>query len=202
MPTIKFGRLTFVRKAGVNRHRKILWECECRCGTTVTVVASSLRSGNTTSCGCWAKEVHRTHGMSRSNVGRATSEYKSWATMLTRCTNPRTKGYENYGGRGIKVCEKWRSFESFLSDMGLKPTPKHSIDRIDNDGDYKPSNCRWATKLQQDRNRRTNRNIEYNGQVKCITEWANLFNLHPMTLTYRLDSGWEIGKALTTPTRR
>ena len=150
---LKFGRLTVRQFAGQDRHGNRLWLCDCACGGTVTVIKGSLSSGRTRSCGCLQREFivrrNTTHGLSD------TPEYRAWRDMLSRCENPNTRYYELYGGRGISVCDRWRgSFEMFYADMGPRPSPRHSIDRIDNDGDYEPGNCRWATWTEQNANKR------------------------------------------------
>lgn len=171
----KFGLLTAVRLArrgnhGLNRKRAA-WLCACDCGKNIEVITESLTSGNTKSCGClrakWAiGQGNAKHGQSRVIGGRA-SEYEIWNQMIQRCNNPRTKSWKNYGGRGISVCERWRTFENFLADMGRRLTPNLSIDRINNDGDYEPSNCRWATRAEQNRNQRKRQYSE--GAIAKIT---------------------------------
>lgn len=134
-------------------HQK--WHCKCSCGIDIVAWASSLVSGNTKSCGCLQRkrtsEASTTHGEGHT----ATAEYRCWTHIKTRCYNPRIKNFDCYGGRGITVCERWRdSFENFLADMGRRPSPNHSIDRYPNpDGNYEPSNCRWATRSQQEQNK-------------------------------------------------
>jgi hypothetical protein len=168
----RFGRLVALERDGFNKQNNVRWLCICDCANFVTVLCRSLRSGNTTSCGCLARERSReralrnglgtgpwnnprskTHG--ESNRGLNTPEYRSWASMLSRCRNPRDHSHwSTYGGRGITVCERWNDYRAFLADMGRRPSLKHSIDRIDNNGNYEPSNCRWATPSQQQLNTR------------------------------------------------
>jgi hypothetical protein len=119
--------------------------------------------------------------------------------MIKRCTNPNAKHYKDYGGRGIKVCNRWMDFANFYADMGNAP-PGMSIDRIDNDGDYTPENCRWADDLTQARNSRHCHMLTHNGETHCITEWAELINIKPNTIHSRLRLGWSVSKTLSTPT--
>lgn len=137
------------------------------------------------------------HGLS------LTSEYRAWQTMRLRCIEPSNPAFPNYGGRGIKVCDRWlQSVEAFIEDMGPKPTPAHELDRFpNNDGNYEPGNCRWATRSDNDRNRRSNRLIEHGGETLTLVAWAERYGIAAGTLRMRLESGWSTGEALTTPTR-
>lgn len=200
----KFARLAVVRVHGKAARGSITWECQCDCGKAVVVIGSHLRSGNTKSCGCLNVEgiIARstTHGHSRK--GRITSEFHTWASMIKRCSNPAADDYQRYGGRGISVCERWaNSFETFLSDMGPKLSPKHSIDRINNNGNYEPGNCRWLTEKDQQRNRRDNRQVEFNGRTQCISAWAEELGVVESRIRYRLNRGWTAARALTEPVR-
>ena len=131
-----------------------------------------------------------------------TSEYYAWVQLRRRCTSDTHKQYERYRGRGITFCDRWETYENFLEDMGRKPTSKHSIDRIDNNGNYEPGNCRWATKKEQGRNRSTNRFLEFNGESKSIAEWAEIYGLSYETLRSRINLGWTVEDAIETASMR
>jgi len=149
----RFGRLLILGRSASDRTGKQWWLCKCDCGSEKWISANNMSQGRIRSCGCLKREVspNLVHGHS---IGPST-EYMTWATMVARCSNPGRRDYKYYGGRGISVCDRWRqSFPNFLADMGLKPNPLLSIDRINNDGNYEPGNCRWTTRSQQSSNQR------------------------------------------------
>lgn len=175
--------------------KRVYWDCRCDCGTERAVRFDKV----TESCGCLSRELAKkrftTHGMSGS------PEYLAWENMIVRCENPRHKHFRHYGGRGIKVCSRWRnSFEEFFEDMGKRPSSKHSIDRINNDGNYEPGNCRWATRIVQARNTRDFITVLFNGKNQSLQEWANETGIPRNRLYDRLyREGWSMERALTTP---
>lgn len=199
-----FGRLTVIKENGrCQKTRNVLWTCSCVCGAECTVPTARLRSGNTRSCGCLHKDAAReTQATHITKHGQCYSpEYRIWKHIHERCSKPYCKSYSRYGGRGISVCPEWESFEQFYADMGSRPSSKHSIDRIDNDGPYCKENCRWSTHKEQCNNRRSSRIIEYLGETKTLAEWSEKFGMYPGTVSHRLRSGWSVEEALTTPVR-
>lgn len=190
-----FGMLTVVGYVGQDRQKMSLWLCQCACGASTVVRGPSLlrKTDPTKSCGCLSRAAAKTHGATK------TPEYGVWRNMYQRCTNPNNPQYRNYGGRGIRVCARWReSFDNFLADMGARPSPQHSIDRIDTNGNYTPENCRWATPVQQSNNKNDNRLITYQGQTHTLAEWSRLIGMSKKGLSWRLNNGWTVEDALST----
>lgn len=185
-----FGQLTVEALDGV-KNGETYWRCRCECGGVKVVRLVCLRRGNTKSCGC-AYSRPKTHG------GCYTPEYRSWAAMHGRCTNPENPSYHRYGGRGITVCERWNEFNAFLSDMGERPSAKHSIDRIDGNGNYEPSNCRWATVQQQSDNKERTVKITAFGKTMTIAKWSEEVCLSPAIIWGRvMRHGWSAEDALS-----
>jgi hypothetical protein len=199
----RFGRLTVLSKAQTityknHRGRTITWDCQCDCGSRLRVPGCSLRTGNTQSCGCLHKDIMTIHG--ESTRQRRTPEYTAWVAMKARCSDPNHPSYQYYGGRGITVCQRWKdSYADFASDMGRRP-PGHSIDRINNNGNYEPGNCRWATRREQSDNQGHHPTIlMHDGKSRTITEWAAIAGLSRSALRTRLQRGWTLESALATP---
>lgn len=194
-----FSRWLVIAKSNIAGRTQ--WECKCECGVVRPVLSSSLISGKSKSCGCLNKEKAserltlrmKTHGLSR------TAAYASWSSMVKRCTNKKNNEWENYGGRGIGICDRWKnSFENFLEDMG-NPPPGMSIDRINNDLGYSKENCRWATRTEQNRNKRSCRQISFNGETKGFGEWAEHYCIDRRKLYSRvINCGWSFDKAVST----
>lgn len=258
-----FGRLTALHRAN-NIGKKAAWVCLCSCGiTTAPITQSNLVTGNTTSCGCYRKDVKnwaedltgslfgyltvigfgpvvkskqtysckcvcgaiknlgKSH-LVRNNVrscgckriesitkhghnkkGKTTQEYIAWGRMLARCNDPSLPEWVNYGARGITVHERWHDFRAFLKDMGHKPGPDYSIERLNNDLGYGPDNCVWATRTEQARNKRNNLILEFDGERRCLAEWCEKLDLDYGTVHARVSVyGWSVERSLTTPTNR
>lgn len=197
-----FGRLT-VRAQTSNAGKHVRWVCDCECGSQTVVSTSHLRSGHSLSCGCLAREATAqrntaaaTHGMSDS------PEYQAWRSMIKRCHVPSTHGYERYGGRGIEVCQAWRdSFEDFFKEVGFRPSPSHSLDRIRNAEGYCAGNVRWATDTEQNNNRRCNVKASIEGRVLTATQIAKRFGLSQRVVLYRIHTG-KTEAQIIAPSRR
>lgn len=166
------------------------WWCICKCHQRRVVLAASLRRNASRSCGCLHRCIKTTHG--HSVDGRASEEYRAWQAIKQRTRNTKHKGYPDYGGRGIQMCNRWfNSFEQFLKDVGPKPAGRWSIERSNNNKSYVPSNCRWALPKEQARNRRNTRLLAIDGKQRCLAEWADLAGIPYATLYSRLSMGWE-----------
>lgn len=185
----RFGMLLVKQVAGRSKSGEAMWECACDCGATAIVRGSKLRSREIHSCGCaWNAPKH---GHATRSNGKS-SEYIAWQHIISRCSNPKVKSYPNYGGRGISVCEKWKnSFEAFYEDVGPKPTPSHSIDRIDVNGNYEPGNVRWATWQVQNSNRRNTTYVEIDGEKVSLVALAIKSGLRLRTIRMRFKLGWK-----------
>lgn len=171
---------------------------KCFCGKQFECLNTNINTGNTKSCGCLRKinasKNFKTHGLTNTKV------YRAWCSIKRRCYNKNDVQYHTYGGRGITVSADWKnSFETFYKDMGEPPTQYHSIDRIDNDKGYSKNNCKWSTMKEQSNNKSTNRFLEYNGQIKTLTEWSNIYKIESKLVYKRLDRGWDLHRALTQP---
>lgn len=213
-----FGRLTVLGHGGwyvqPNGTKGSLWRCACSCGREMTARVGKLNNGHTRSCGCLQAErrgsAQVTHRASR------TAEYHAWQGIRKRCYLSSHKSYARYGGRGIALCARWQESCAFLADMGPRPSPRHSIDRIDNARGYecgrpdctdcgpaqRSLNCRWATPIEQSRNRSDNRIVEIDGERRCIAEWGELRGVAQSVIASRLRSGWDPARAVMQEARR
>lgn len=197
----RYGRLTVLGNSepttSPSGKRRPRMACQCDCGRSLTVLTQSLRSGASQSCGCLQRETvaaARKHGHAASQQPRS-GTYISWAQMRSRCNNPRVPEYRNYGGRGIKVCARWDSFEAFLQDMGPRPEGM-TVERNDVHGDYEPSNCRWATRGEQATNTTRSRRLEVGGRVLTLSQWASETGLSAKCISSRLRRGWAVDRAV------
>jgi hypothetical protein len=199
LTSIRVGRLTVLHR-GKNIAKQPSWVCLCDCGNETQVVASSLKSARTRSCGCLRTEVTKktmtTHGLTNS------PEYGIWSAMKKRCYDTNNQDYKNYGGRGITVCDRWvNSFANFYADLGAKPNA-YSLDRIDVNGNYEPSNCKWSSLEKQANNKTTSAFYTLNGETNTIAQWARKMNIKPTLLRKRLCNGMDISKAIVNTDHR
>jgi len=178
-----------IRRPTNSKHTptRVFVRCKCICRMEKEYRLDQLESGNTKSCGCWNKIYQKTQPNARRHGKTGTSEYWTWCNIVKRCENVKNSHYHRYGERGIKMCDRWRnSIDAFLEDMGPKPSPLHTIERIDNSGNYEPGNCKWATRTEQTRNTAQNRNLTAKGKTQCLTDWARELGITPSGLSYRL----------------
>lgn len=187
----QFGKLTVIGFAGLDARRNSRWLCVCDCGQQRTHSGCNLKKGKIISCGC------SKFGQKVEQRVEDHPDVSVFHGIHTRCYNSKCKEYPRYGGRGIKVCERWRKggFWVFVADMGPRPSPQHSLDRIDCNGDYSPENCRWATKKEQSRNRRDNKVLEFNGLSMTMVEWSERLGIKYRTLVGRIRKGWPLERA-------
>lgn len=190
-----FGDWTVIEYSHNSPDRSALWLCKCICGEERAVRGVNLRHGRSTGCGCSADG--RFSKKQTSHNKSTTTEYRVWKMMKHRCSGESYPQYADYGGRGISVCQRWQdSFEAFLKDMGPRPSMKHTLDRVDNDGDYTPDNCRWATRDIQNRNNRRSNIITFNGESMNVTDWAFRLGVTQHAMQWRLRN-WPLERALT-----
>lgn len=197
---VKYGRLTLIREVSRSTSGRMVM-CRCECGTVSVFIFKSIRTGNTSSCGCLRKEMvarkNFRHGNApRDENGKRIPEYVIWKGMRQRCSARNCEHSDRYALRGIFVCERWNNFENFLKDMGRRPSDSHQIDRIDNDGPYSPENCRWVTPKEQQRNKRSNVVLTFNGTSATIAEWSEILEIPYSRIMSRIVRGKSIDEIL------
>lgn len=198
-----FGKLKVISFAGMINNRRgtrtATWNCVCECGKECQIIAGNLITGCSKSCGCVQRENSRNasivHGYCVDR--KMPPEYFVWSGMWDRCTRENNKSFPDYGGRGITVCDRWKDFPAWFSDMGPRPTRNHTIERRDTNGNYEPINCIWDTRKAQNRNKRNNTLLTFNGITKCIVEWAEELGVDPKNLSNRKGLGWTDERILT-----
>lgn len=198
---MRFGRITVIDLHGVSKHGKKIWNCICDCGTQKKILSGSLLSGRTKSCGCFSVDNSREKATIHGHF--YDSEYSVYRGIKKRCYNKKTLCYRLYGGRGITMCDRWlNDFNAFLSDMGRRPGQEYSIDRINNNGIYEPSNCRWATAKTQCNNNSRNHRITMDGFDRTLQEWSEIYGIKRTTIHGRLRRGHDAEYAIKTPVRK
>lgn len=198
---LRFGKWTVIKRADNNERNKVMWVCRCDCGSERAVLGESLRSGKSLNCGCERKTslaVRNTQNRKYELRGRL---YHIWTGIKQRCFNPNEPAYSRYGGCGVIVCDEWRNDFGAFRDWALANgyADTLSLDRIDNNGNYEPSNCRWASDVVQNNNRKNNRFIKYNGETHTLADWSRITGISYYKIKNRFYSGWPAEKILTTP---
>lgn len=197
----RYGRLLVLDRAEdaiSARSRHTRWNCICDCGKLVTVRSSGIMTGDTRSCGCLRRDLLNEKSSKKSKM----PEYGIYRSIISRCLNPNVKRYNNYGGRGINICQRWLDgFENFIADMGERPSVYHSIERIDNNGGYSPENCKWATMDEQAKNRSNNYFIEFGGERMILQDWSKRIGINHSNLKKRIER-WGVEEALTRPVKK
>ena len=191
-----FGRWTVGAFAGYHsKTTAAMWHCKCECGVTRPIKANQLLTGGSKSCGCFSVDTAR--ALFTKHGGSYDGRYEVWANMKQRCLNANHPSFAQYGGRGIRICERWLAYENFAMDVGERPNGLW-LERINNDGDYEPGNVTWTTRQKQQCNRTDTRRVTWQGETLCINEWSRLIGVSPSTLTWRLKH-WNIEYAMTQP---
>lgn len=194
---MRYNRLTYLEDAGANKWKKALWRLRCDCGTITVAVAAQVRSGRTQSCGC-LQRAYRAKGNKRHGL-RKHPLYATWCNMKARCDNRNNPQYKDYGGRGISYHPSWAQFPNFLRDVGEKPFPEATLDRIDNNGNYSPGNVRWADKTTQRRNSRQIREVSIGEETRLLTDWCAQFGISIASVHSRMKRGMSVEEALSMP---
>lgn len=202
----KFGRLTCIKDVGRAKGSNVLWLCKCECGNESIVRSGKLMNGHTQSCGCLQKErcitTHTTHSLSRDQKGNRSKLYHVWDGIKQRCSNPKSTFYQDYGGRGILVCEEWNDYPNFHEwATGNGYREGLTIERKDVNKGYSPDNCCWITRLQQSRNKRNSCKLTFRGKTKLLIDWAQEIGVDSAALRLRMKRGWSVEKTLTQPLR-
>lgn len=203
-----FGRWTILGFAGVSEppNRAAYWFCECVCGNVHRVLGNPIVRGESQSCGCWAKELASARRVNEFTYTEQPFSFQLkniWKLMWVRCTNKSNLAYQWYGAKGVQVCDRWKYFDNFITDMGEPPLPELTLDRYPNKkGNYEPNNCRWATGEQQANNKSNNHVLTYQGKTLTTAQWAKETGIKSPTIRGRIYSGWSVDKALTTPPRK
>lgn len=201
----RFGRLVALRRVPNGKGNQTTWLFQCDCGNLAKSHSTFVRNGDTKSCGCLMRELssqtcikrNTTHAMAGSPT------YESWKAMRQRCLNKNNPNYKDYGGRGITICAKWGRFIGFLEDMGLRPSARHSIERVDNEKGYHKDNCYWAISVQQANNKRSNVRVTIDGVTKTLAQWCRIKGLHYDTIHGRIkDYGWDVKRAFSEPVKK